>query len=74
MPFKIWVAVKPQAKKSEVRKISEDEYAVSVTAPAREGRANEAVIEALAEYFSVAKSSVKIVRGKTNRRKLIALP
>jgi uncharacterized protein len=74
MPAKFWITVKPQAKKSEVRKISDCEYAVSVHAPAREGEANEAVIELLADYFSVAKSSIRIVRGQTARRKLVELP
>jgi uncharacterized protein (TIGR00251 family) len=74
MPAKLWITVKPQSKKSEVKKISDGEYAVSVNAPAREGKANEAVIEALADYFSVPKSSIRIIRGQTGRRKLIALP
>jgi uncharacterized protein (TIGR00251 family) len=69
--LKIWITVKPQAKKSEVKKLSEGEYAVSVTAPAREGKANEAVIELLADYFSVPKSSIRILRGQTARRKLV---
>lgn len=69
--MKIWITVKPQAKKSEVKKLSEGEYAVSVTAPAREGKANEAVIELLADYFSVPKSSIRILRGQTARRKLV---
>jgi uncharacterized protein (TIGR00251 family) len=71
MPFKFWVSVKPQAKKSKVQRISETEYAVSVNAPAREGKANEAVIELLADYFSVPISSIRIVRGEKARRKLI---
>lgn len=74
MPSKIWVTVKPQAKKSDVKKISDGEYAASVAAPAREGKANEAVIELLADYFSMPKSSIRIVRGQTGRRKLIELP
>jgi uncharacterized protein (TIGR00251 family) len=71
--MKIWVTVKPQAKKSAARKISEGEYAVSVNAPAREGKANEAVIELLARHFSVPKSSIRIIRGQTTRRKLIEI-
>jgi uncharacterized protein len=74
MPSKLWITVKPQSKKSAVKKISEAEYAVSVNAPAREGKANEAVIELLARHFSVPKSSIRIIRGQTGRRKLIALP
>ena len=71
MPSKLWITVKPQSKKSEVKKISEGEYAVSVNAPAREGKANEAVIELLARHFSVPKSSIRILRGQSGRRKLV---
>ena len=71
--MKIWVTVKPQAKREEVKKIADGEYAVSVRAPAREGKANEAVIELLADYFSVSKSSVKIIRGQSARRKLVEI-
>jgi uncharacterized protein len=56
-----------------VKKISAGEYAVSVNAPAREGKANEAVIELLARHFSVPKSSIRIIRGQTTRRKLIEI-
>ena len=46
---------------------------VSVHAPPREGKANKALIELLANYFSVPKASVKIIRGQTGRRKLIEI-
>ena len=71
--MKIWVTVKPQARREEVKNIADGEYSVSVRAPAREGRANESVIELLAEYFSIPKSAVKIIRGQTARRKLVEI-
>jgi len=71
--LKIWVTVKPQAKKEAVKKIAGGEYIVFVRAPAREGKANQALIEALADYFSVAKSSIRIVRGQSGRRKLVEI-
>ena len=71
MAVRIWVTVKPQAKREEVKKVTEGEYSVSVHAPAREGKANQAVIQLLAGYFSVPKSSVRILRGRTGRRKLV---
>ncbi|MGH7196274.1 MAG: DUF167 domain-containing protein [Candidatus Saccharimonadales bacterium] len=37
------------------------------------GKANEAVIKALSQYFGVAKSRVKIVRGETSRVKLVSV-
>ena len=71
--MKIWVTVKPQAKREEVRKIADGEYSISVRARAREGKANESVIEVLAGYFLVSKSAVKIIRGQTARRKLVEI-
>ncbi|TAJ81226.1 DUF167 domain-containing protein [bacterium] len=73
MAFKIWITVKPQAKREEVKKTAEGEYAASVHAPAREGKANEALVELLADHFSVPKSSVKIIRGQTGRKKLVEI-
>ncbi|MEE9567784.1 MAG: DUF167 domain-containing protein [Candidatus Binatia bacterium] len=71
MASRIWVTVKPRAKKEEVRKTDEGQYIASVHAPPQEGKANEALIELLANYFSVPKSSVRIIRGQTGRKKLI---
>jgi uncharacterized protein (TIGR00251 family) len=71
--LKIWVTVKPQAKKREVRKTANGDYSASVQAPAREGKANEALIELLAVHFSVPKSRIRILRGQTGRRKLVEI-
>ena len=73
MALKIWVTVKPQAKKEEIKKTADGEFAASVCAPAREGKANEALIDLLARYFSTSKSSVRIISGQTGRRKLIEI-
>ncbi len=73
MASRIWVTVKPRAKKEEVRKTDDGEYIASVHAPPQEGQANKALIELLANYFSVPKSSVRIIRGQTGRRKLIEI-
>ena len=51
----------------------EGEFTVSVRAAAREGKANQALIGALAAYFSVPKSCVKILRGETSRTKLVEI-
>jgi uncharacterized protein YggU (UPF0235/DUF167 family) len=46
---------------------------VSVTAPAVDNQANEAVIAVLAKALRLPKSSFVIERGKTSRDKLIAV-
>lgn len=73
MARRIWVTVKPQAKREEVQETAPGEYRVSVHAPAREGRANRALIELLAGHFAVPKSSVKIISGEGSRRKLVEI-
>ena len=67
------MTVKPQANKESVTQISESEYRVAVHAPAADGKANRAVIELLAEHFSVPKSSIKIIRGEFARKKLFEI-
>lgn len=47
---------------------------VRVTAPAVSGRANRAVVDALASAFEVRKSSVQIVAGTSARTKVVDLP
>ncbi len=73
MARKIWATVKPQSRKEEVKEVADGDYLVSVRAIAREGKANLALIQILADYFSVPKSSIRIVRGHTGRRKLIEI-
>lgn len=69
--MKIEVTVKTNARKTLVEALGPTSFRVSVNAPPQEGRANEAVCEALAEYFDVAKSRVQILRGHTNKKKLV---
>ena len=71
--LRILVTVKPQAKKEEVKQDAEGEFIAFVHAPAQDGRANRALIEILANHFSVAKSSVRILRGQSSRRKLVEI-
>jgi len=44
---------------------------VAVSAPPEKGKANERLIELLAEHFRVAKSRIKIVSGHTSRSKVV---
>ena len=46
---------------------------LAITAPPVDGKANQAVIEFLAELFGVAKSSITIVSGETGRNKVVAV-
>ncbi|MBI5420870.1 MAG: DUF167 domain-containing protein [Parcubacteria group bacterium] len=69
--MKIVVTAKPNASKDKVDKIDETLYVVSTRAYPRDGKANKAIIELLAEYFHVAKSCITITSGHTSHRKVI---
>jgi len=59
----------------ETRKLSdgEEQLVVYVTAVPDDGKANEAMIGILAKHFNVAKSRLTIIRGQTNRNKLVRI-
>ncbi len=67
------IIVKPNSKREFIEKISETEYRIAVRAPAVEGKANEAVLEAIAEYFHVRKSAILIKSGKNGRKKIVEI-
>lgn len=71
--MKIKVKVKPNAKQESVEKTGEKDFLLRVKAPAREGRANQAVVELLSEYFNLPKSGISIVRGEKSKNKVVNL-
>lgn len=72
MTKRITVRVLPRASKNEVVGLQEDgSFKVKTTAAPVDGAANDVVIKLLAEHFGVKKSAVTIVRGHTNKTKII---
>lgn len=71
--MKIHVTVKPRSKQGSVEKIDETHYRVRVKEPAREGRANEGVIEVLSDYFDVPKSQISILSGHSSKNKVVQI-
>lgn len=68
----IRVRVTPRARQPGVTHTAEG-FRISVTAPADEGRANAAVVEALAHALGVAKTRLTLVRGAAARDKTFRL-
>ncbi len=71
--MKLFISAKPNAHETRVEKIDDTHYTVSVTAPPVQGKANRAIIQALADHFSVPPSCVALLRGHTSRQKLIEI-
>jgi len=46
---------------------------VFITAPAKNGKANIALIKLLAEYFNVAPSAISLIKGAKSRQKVLEI-
>lgn len=81
--MKIFVKVQSNAKKEAVEKLDpparglrwagDAHFVVFVKAPPAGGKANQAVLRLLADYFGVAPSRLKIIAGRSARRKIIQI-
>lgn len=69
MTMKIFVKAKPLAKEERVEKIDEFNFVVNVKEPPKKGRANYAIAMALANYFTVPFSRVRLVSGFSAKQK-----
>ncbi|MGI6103000.1 MAG: DUF167 domain-containing protein [Patescibacteria group bacterium] len=65
------VRVTAHAKHEAVTKIDPQTLHVRVAVPPEKGRANAAVIVALAQHLGVASSRITIVRGHASRQKIV---
>lgn len=71
--MKLQVITKPKARNTMVTQITESVYEVAVTAMPVGGKANEAVITALADHFHVHKNQVVILSGFTSINKVVSI-
>jgi uncharacterized protein (TIGR00251 family) len=63
------VRAQPGARKAGVQGEQNGALKVAVTAPPEDGRANKALVEALAEALGVRRSQVELLAGATGRDK-----
>jgi uncharacterized protein (TIGR00251 family) len=61
------VRAQPSAKKNAVL----GELKIAVTAPPLDGRANEAILDVLANWLGAKRSQVELLRGASNRNKVV---
>jgi hypothetical protein len=83
--MRIIVKAKVNAKKENIERMTDPTqsllgdssklavYKVSVREPAVDGKANKAIIQAVAKYFDVAPSLVSIVSGLTSKTKTLEI-
>ena len=63
----------PNAKRDEICGMFGDRIKIAISAPAVDGKANEALVKFLAKHVGVAKSDIVIVKGLTSRDKTITI-
>jgi hypothetical protein len=67
------VRVRPGARKNDVAGIHAGAVKISLTTPPVDGRANEALIEFIADLLRVPRARVAILSGVTSRMKLLRI-
>ena len=70
---RIAVRVSPRARTAAVEVAADGSLAIRVTEPPEDGRANAAVIRAVAQHFGVPARAVRIAGGFASRRKVIEI-
>lgn len=72
---RLWLAVSvvPNARRSGADGLHDGALRVRLAAPPVDGKANEALIEWVAESLGLPRRAVTLVRGQTSRRKWLAL-
>lgn len=67
------VHVQPGAKRSEFAGQHGERVKIRLAAPAVENRANEALVEFLAEHYGVPRRNVRIAAGLKSRNKRVVI-
>lgn len=71
--MKIQVRIKPNSKKPGIEKAEDGTWIVSVKEPAIEGKANEALLKAVALEFGLAPSRINLLRGHKSKWKILEI-
>ena len=69
--MKIFVKAKPNSKKEEVQLIDEQHFVIAVKESSVDGKANSAIIKALAKYLDIPPSTIEFVSGHRSKQKVL---
>jgi hypothetical protein len=69
------IEVQPESKRSGITGFNKwrNRLSIAVTAQAKDGKANQAVMYVLSKIFELEKSSIEIVSGHTSRMKKVKI-
>lgn len=69
----IKVKVSAGAKTDKIEEVAPDFFKIRVQEPPEKGRANNRVVELIAEYFNIPESRVYLISGATFREKIFSV-
>ncbi len=69
----IRVKVKPKAREASLQQLSDGSWLARVRSAPTEGKANDELIDLVADYFRCPKGAVSIKSGAASRTKLIRI-
>lgn len=72
-PMKLHIKIKPNARVEKIEEMEDGTLCVWVRSPAREGKANEALIKLLSGRLDVPKSLIRITAGHSSRLKTVVV-
>lgn len=67
------VKVKPNSKKQAIEELADGSLTVYLKSPPVDGKANQELMELLAQKFDVPKSQIRIKLGLSSRTKLVEI-
>jgi uncharacterized protein len=71
--MKIQVSVKTGAKKTEVIILDAKHFAVHIPQAPEKGKANDAILKALADHLGISPSRIILLRGQKSKNKLFEI-
>jgi len=72
--MRLTIKVTPNASKTEIAGRDGGVMRIRLAAPPVDGKANEKLIEFLADEYDIPKSSIRVVSGMTSKTKIVELP
>lgn len=72
--MRISVKAKPRSKQEYVKKTGDSSFTVAVTEVPEKGKANQAIIKALAEFLDIKPASIVLISGQASKQKIFEIP
>jgi len=73
MPKKISIKVKTNSKTEKIEKIDANSFIIWTKEPAKENKANKAVIKMLSKFLKIHPSQIILLRGKHFKEKIFSI-